>query len=275
MSRYAFEVALHFVAIGFYTAAAALWTYSVLFVRPERNRLAAFLALAGLVPHGAAIASRWIASGHGPYMARHEVLTGNSWALMLALPLLLLAKPAWRFLALLAVPIAILMMGVGLFANPELRELPPTLRSVWLVFHITFAKLAAIAFLLSVSSAVVVVLRGRTQPAVWLSRFPELPVLDALIVRFVGFGFIFWSLAVAAGSIWARASWGRYWGWDAVETWSLVSWLMYGALLHAKVFFRLTGRALAWSAIGVFALFVLTLLVFPFLLPTMHTAYFQ
>jgi ABC-type transport system involved in cytochrome c biogenesis permease subunit len=275
MSRYSLEVLLHFVAIGLYASAAAIWTYSVLWARPERNRLAAVLGLAGLVPHGVAIASRWIASGHGPYMARHEVLTGNSWALMLALPLLLLAKPAWRFLAIVAVPVAILMMGIGLFANPELRQLPPTLKSIWLVFHILFAKLAAISFLLSVASASTVLFRDRPRPPAWIARFPEGPVLDALIARFTGFGFIFWSLAVAAGAIWARDAWGRYWGWDAVETWSLVSWLMYGALLHARLFFRLAGKTLAWSTIGVFVLFVLTLLIFPFLIPTMHTAYFQ
>jgi len=100
-------------------------------------------------------------------------------------------------------------------------------------------------------------------------------VLDAYTVRFVGFGFLFWTIAIAAGAIWANQSWGRYWGWDAIETWSLVSWLAYGTLLHARLFFRLRPVPTAWSSVAAFAVFVLALLVLPFLVPSLHAAYFQ
>ena len=33
---------------------------------------------------------------------------------------------------------------------------------------------------------------------------------------------------IGAGAIWAKDLWGSYWSWDPVETWSLVSWLIYG-----------------------------------------------
>jgi ABC-type transport system involved in cytochrome c biogenesis permease subunit len=161
---------------------------------------------------------------------------------------------------------------VGLFSNAEVRQIPPTLRSVWLVFHITFAKLSAAAFVLSLAAAILQLARARGMRWRWLGRAPGADVLDACTVRFVGFGFLFWTVTIAAGAIWANQSWGRYWGWDLIETWSLISWLTYGIFLHARIFFRLRHVATAWSSVGAFAIFVLTLLILPFLMPSMHSA---
>ena len=77
------------------------------------------------------------------------------------------------------------------------------------------------------------------------------------------------------GSIWANQSWGRYWGWDPIESWSLVTWLAYAILLHARLFFKLNARKTAWAVIACFILSVLTVLIFPFIFPSMHSAYFQ
>ena len=60
-----------------------------------------------------------------------------------ALLLFLWFRPKWGAVALVVMPAAILMVAIGLFSNPEIQELPPTLRSIWLIFHITFAKLSA------------------------------------------------------------------------------------------------------------------------------------
>jgi ABC-type transport system involved in cytochrome c biogenesis permease subunit len=39
---------------------------------------------------------------------------------------------------------------------------------------------------------------------------------------------------VMAGAIWADQAWGRYWGWDPVETWAFITWVIYAAYLHAR-----------------------------------------
>ena len=51
---------------------------------------------------------------------------------------------------------------------------------------------------------------------------------------------------IAAGSIWAKNLWGSYWTWDPVETWSLLSWLVYGVALHLRFTMGWGGRRLAW-----------------------------
>jgi cytochrome c-type biogenesis protein CcsB len=275
MSEFALEVTLHWVAVGFYMVALTLFANAVLFGHPERNRWAIAATAAGLVPHAAAIVLRWAAVGHGPYMLKYEVLSSNSWIAIVAMLLFLWRRPTWSVMALVVMPLAILGLAIGLFSNAEMKSIPPSLRSMWLVFHIVFAKLSAAAFLLSLAAAVIQILRHRGVEGRWLDRAPSSEVLDAYTVRFVGFGFLFWTVTIAAGAIWANQSWGRYWGWDAIETWSLISWLAYGIFLHARMFFRLGPVGTAWASVSAFVVFILALLILPFVMPSLHSAYFQ
>jgi cytochrome c-type biogenesis protein CcsB len=275
VTRFAVEVTLLWVAVGLYGLSTALFSNAVIFGHPQRIRWGRWLALAGLVPHGAALVIRWVAVGHGPYILKYEVLASNAWIAVAALVLFLWRRPTWGTLALVVLPLSILAMGFGLFSNAEVREIPPSLRSIWLIFHITFAKLSAASFLLSLAAAVVILLRSRKTAWKWMERVPDSTILDAYEVRFIGFGFLFWTITIAAGSIWAHQSWGRYWGWDAIETWSLVSWLAYGSVLHARLFFRLKPTTTAWFSVGAFTVFILALLILPFIMPSLHAAYFQ
>ena len=275
MSRAAWEAALHWAAVACYIASFVLYANAVLFGQSKRLRWGTWVAALGLLPHAVALLIRWIASGHGPYMAKYEVLSSNAWIAILFTVLFVARKPAWASLSLVSVPASILAIAIGFFANPEIRELPPTLRSVWLVYHIAFAKLAAAAFLLSLACGVLVLLKRRPAPPPWTSRVPEIDALDAYTVRFVGFGFIFWTVTIVAGAIWANQSWGSYWSWDAIQTWSLVSWVVYGVFLHTRLFFKLGPRATALWSVACFFLFIAALLVIPFILPSLHSSYFQ
>lgn len=275
MTRTIAETALHWAGVACYAASAAAFAHAVIFAHPERVRWGRWAALAGLVPHGAAIVLRWVAVGHGPYMLKYEVLSSNAWMAVALLLVFLWRRPTWGALGMIVMPVALLAVALGLASSPQLRELPPTLRSIWLVFHVVFAKLAAGAFLLSVAASALLLAEWRPRPGSWLDRLPPREQLDAYAVRFVGFGFVFWTVTVAAGSIWAHQSWGRYWGWDPIETWSLVTWLTYGTFLHARRFFRLGPVATAWCAIGSFGIFLLSAIVLPYLIPSLHSAYFQ
>lgn len=275
MTLFTVETILHWAGVGFYILAVIAFANSILFAHPDRTRRAAWITLIGLLPHSAALVVRYIAVGHGPYMLKYEVLSSNAWIAIVMLLVFIWRRPAWAAAALVVLPAAILMVGLGLFTNPEARQLPPTLRSMWLVFHVLFNKLAVGAFLLSTATAICLLrkLAGASTP--WLDRLPTPDALEAYTIRCIGFGFIFWTTTIGAGAIWAHQSWGRYWGWDPIETWSLVTWLAYAILLHARVFFRLPARAIAWTTIACFALSVLTILIFPFVFPSMHSAYFQ
>ena len=275
MTPFAWETTMHWTAVGIYIAGLVLFAWALIFAKPAQVRNAIRVTAAGLLPHTTALVMRYIRVGHGPYMLKYEVLSSNAWIAIVMLLLLLGWRPTWAPIALLALPAAILIIGFGLFTNPEARSLPPTLRSMWLVFHVLFNKLAVGAFILSMASGVVLLRKLRGATGRWLDRLPAAEVIEAFTVRITGFGFVFWTTTIGAGAIWANQSWGRYWGWDPIETWALVTWLAYAILLHARLFFKLQARATAWGAIACFILSVLTVLIFPFVFPSMHSAYFQ
>jgi cytochrome c-type biogenesis protein CcsB len=273
--RYTVEITLHWLGVACYIVGAVGLTARVVFGMERARRVGLVAAAAGLLPHGAAILLRWVAVGHGPYLLRYEVLSSNAWVAVAALVLVLARRPAWTAVAVVAMPLAILAMAFGMFSNPETRELPPTLRSTWLTFHIIFAKVSAAAFLVSLGSAVLVLLNQRPVPPAWLRRAPPVATLDALVLRSAGFGFIFWSVTIAAGAIWANQSWGRYWGWDPIETWALVSWVTWGSFLHLRLFFKLRPVPTAWLSVAAFVIFILALLILPFFINSLHSAYYS
>ena len=68
-----------------------------------------------------------------------------------------------------------------------------------------------------------------------LERFPEAALLDELTHQMVMFGFLFLSIGIITGAVWANSAWGRYWGWDPKEVWSLVACLGYLTVLHVRI----------------------------------------
>ena len=68
---------------------------------------------------------------------------------------------------------------------------------------------------------------------------------------YIHVGSILLVAGILTGSMWAASSWGRYWGWDPKEVWSLVAFLAYMAILHARAE-RLIGTfgVAAWSIVA-------------------------
>ena len=78
-----------------------------------------------------------------------------------------------------------------------------------------------------------------------LNLLPEVEVLDELTHQLIMFGFLFLSAGIITGAVWANSAWGRYWGWDPKETWSLITWFVYATLLHARLMRGWRGKRIA------------------------------
>ena len=134
-------------------------------------------------------------------------------------------------------------MGGGAMSDTSARPMVASLQSFWLYIHIFFAWLAYGAYTVSCGAAVVYLTKsGKNKSA----DGEVLGRLDELMFRSVVFGFITDAIMIAAGAIWAKSLWGAYWSWDPVETWSLLSWLIYGVALHLRITMGWRGRRLAW-----------------------------
>jgi cytochrome c-type biogenesis protein CcsB len=91
-----------------------------------------------------------------------------------------------------------------------------------------------------------------------LDRFPETRVLDELVYQLILLGFLFLSIGIITGAVWANSAWGRYWGWDPKETWSLITWFVYATLLHARMTRGWHGRRIAYLSMVGFAAVIFT-----------------
>lgn len=91
-----------------------------------------------------------------------------------------------------------------------------------------------------------------------LEKFPEPRVLDELGYQMVLFGFLFLSVGIITGAVWANSAWGRYWGWDPKETWSLITWFIYATVLHARMMRGWRGQRIAYLSMVGFAAVLFT-----------------
>jgi len=92
----------------------------------------------------------------------------------------------------------------------------------------------------------------------WLDLLPKKQALDELTQQMVMFGFIFLTAGIITGAVWANSAWGRYWGWDPKETWSLITWFVYAVLLHARLMRGWYGKRIAYLSIIGFAAVMFT-----------------
>jgi len=136
------------------------------------------------------------------------------------------------------------------------RHLMPALQSYWLQVHVASAMVAYSAFALSFGLAVMILLSQRLPGLA--ARLPQARSLNAWTSKAVALGFVFETIMLLTGSVWAQYAWGRYWGWDPKETWALITWLVYAFYLHARTVRGWKGQRLAWTAVVGFAVVVFT-----------------
>jgi cytochrome c-type biogenesis protein CcsB len=275
------ETVAIWVAITLYAAGAVLFVTGLIFGRSSWTRAALWVSLCGLAPHAVAIGVRWARVGHGPYLGFYEVVSALAFTSVALLGLLAFRDRRLEALGAVIMPLSFLMMGAAVLVPRSDQSMSPTLASWWLVIHIAFAMLAYAAFLASFALASVYLLRerrgrsGGSRLDDVLGRFPSQEDVDDLQFRFAAVGFVLQGIMIVAGAIWANEAWGRYWGWDAIETWSLVSWLVYAAYLHARLALGWRGRRSAWFAVLALPVVVFALVGVPLVYKSIHGAYLE
>lgn len=274
MRSFELVTGLHWLAVLFYVAATFLAVYGAFFDRERPRRWAARVALPGVVIHAAAIAIWWALSGHGPYVGRFEVTSAYAWGLVAGFLLFSRVYPRVQAANIVVFPATFALVALALFLHPEIKQLPPTFRGIWLVLHILFYKVAFSSIVIALAFSIFYLLKARGRLAGFKS-LPDLPGIDLYAYRFAGFGFIFWAIGMLAGSIWAYQSWNIFWNWDPVQTWSLIAWALFGVYLHLRRFFGWKGERAAWLYTICFAAIVFSIFFTPLIESSIHAEYFK
>ena len=179
----------------------------------------------------ASLVFRAIAAGHGPFSNMYEFSLAFGWG-ALALFLYFQFQYRLRTLALLVLPIALGLLAYATTVPSEITPLVPALQNdLLLTVHVAVAIIAYGAFAIAFGAAVLFLIQRRDTVR-WL---PKKVLLDEIGYKAVMVGFPMMALVIILGALWADIAWGTYWSWDPKETASLVTWLLYGAYLHARV----------------------------------------
>nr|YP_010143472.1 cytochrome c heme attachment protein [Peganum harmala]QQL04679.1 cytochrome c heme attachment protein [Peganum harmala] len=65
-------------------------------------------------------------------------------------------------------------------------------------------------------------------------RYQLIQQLDHWSYRIISLGFIFLTIGILSGAVWANEAWGSYWNWDPKETWAFITWTIFGIYLHTR-----------------------------------------
>jgi cytochrome c-type biogenesis protein CcsB len=242
-----------------YFASFMLYLLMMVMGKEFFGRLATFVTLAGLLGQSLAVALRWIESyelgiGHAPLSNLYESLIFFAWTIVF-LYLLIEWRTKNRSLGAFATPLAFLAMAYASYSptiSSRIQPLVPALKSNWLIAHVLTCFFGYAAFGLAFGLSLMYLLKKQENPKtsnMFIRIIPESSILDDMSYQMVVIGFLLLTLGIITGSVWAHSAWGSYWSWDPKETWSLITWLIYAALLHSRMVRGWRGNKLALLSI--------------------------
>jgi len=244
-------------------------------------RVAVTISAVGLLAHLIAVVTRGFAVHRAPWGNMYEFVTALTCVAAIFFVYVMVRYRAWA-LGVFVMGSVVLALGLAetVIYTPA-GPLVPALQSYWLSIHVTAMTLATgIFFVAAVLGILYLVAEryrariaaGKAQPGNGLlERIPQSTQLDKLTYRTVMFGFPVWTFGVIAGAIWADQAWGRYWGWDPVETWAFITWVLYAAYLHARATAGWRGRRAHYIQLIGFASLTINMLVVQIFITGMHS----
>ncbi|RLD21565.1 MAG: cytochrome C biogenesis protein, partial [Bacteroidetes bacterium] len=201
--------------------------------------------------HTEGLGFRWYISGHAPWSNGYESMIYIAWTTILA-GLIFARKSIGGLTATTILSSTILMVAGLSWLDPEITPLVPVLKSYWLTIHVSleagsygFLALGSIIGVLNLISMIFATEKSKVRvkrTIKEMTSISEMTLIGGLVMVSVG---------TYLGGVWANESWGRYWGWDAKETWALVTILVYAFILHMRFIPGLRG-AYAFNVASLF-----------------------
>ncbi|MFJ4909593.1 c-type cytochrome biogenesis protein CcsB [Streptomyces sp. NPDC093249] len=233
------------------------------------GRIAVSLTVLAFLVEASGVIARAFSVQRAPWGNMYEFSTTFSTVAVGAYLGFLFAKKNVRWIGLPLVTTVLLDLGVATtWLKTPSDQLVPALDSYWLWIHVSTAIFCGAVFYLGAVATVLYLFRDSYEnklatggnPGSFarsvLERLPSAASLDKFSYRINAAVFPLWTFTIIAGAIWAGDAWGRYWGWDAKEVWSFITWVGYAAYLHARATAGWKGRKAAYIALVAFACFL-------------------
>jgi len=252
--------------LGALVASIAAWIRKIKVL----DHVAFGLLVAGFGMMSWGIGLRWQAGERIPAANMYESMLFLAWGVGLFAVVAYLALKNRIVVLNAAVMAALTLMLMDLLPIDRfIHPIAPVLAGTpWLAIHVPIIMIgyAVLALGLVVAHMQIGFTIFAPQRSEMLERMYD------LLYWYMFAGSIFLIAGILTGSMWAASSWGRYWGWDPKEVWSLVAFLAYMAILHAKLD-RMIGKfGVAVVSIAAFQTIIMTYLGVNFVLSTgMHS----
>jgi cytochrome c-type biogenesis protein CcsB len=268
------DISLFKATVFFYLLGTFGYLAYLIIPRKAVSQISFILLLSGFFSHTVSFIGRCLIAGYTPITNLYESLSFFSWTIV-GFYFLLHLRYQLPTLGSFVSPFALLLVLSASVLPKEILPLPPVLRSFWLPIHVLFSFLGDGAFALAFSAGIMYLTQEyqikRKKGGILYRLLPSLEVLDNLNYRCLTLGFPLLTVGIITGSIWAEYAWGSYWSWDPKETWSLITWLLYAALLHQRLVVGWRGKKAAIMAIVGFLSVIFTFLGVNLILPGLHS----
>ena len=224
-------------------------------------RCSYWLLVAGFAFHTIFLGLRYYSLGTAPILDLKSALSFFSWSIIFVY-LAFQIKFRLMVLGSFVAPFAAFLMMVS-SAMPW-AEVPvkPIFKSLWLTVHVGTIFIGDALFALTFLAAIMYLIQERQikrkRLGSFYERLPSLATLDDINYYALICGFLFLTVGMVIGSMYAQYALGAYWRWDPKETWSLITWLFYAALLHQRITVGWRGRRAAIMSIICFCVLIFT-----------------
>jgi cytochrome c-type biogenesis protein CcsB len=250
----------------------------------SRNRmlgaLSTSLVMIGLFIHSGGLLFRWVEThqtgyGYVPLSNMYESLIFFSWTIVLVY-LILEFRYRQKIIGVFVTPFAFLAIALTSIIpgiDSKITPLVPALQSNWLAIHVITCFLGYASFAVSFGISILYLVQdGKKAQTGGLSKWmPSAPILDEINYKSIVIGFPMLTLGIITGAAWANYAWGTYWSWDPKETWSLITWFIYAAFLHARFTRDWRGRKTAYLSISGFTAVLFTYFGVNYIISGLHS----
>lgn len=247
------------IGFGLYFLSAVLYAANVFFAKKALLAFARLSTFCGIFSLSFYLGMRWQIAGRPPFANMFESLVVLAWAIAITSLFIDIKYKAGSIAAGTAF-ISLLAIGYASFLDKEIIPLMPALKSNWLTIHVLTCFIGYAALTAAFISSVILLCKKR-----------EDKNLDIISYKMIAFGFLFLTLGIITGSVWANSAWGTYWSWDPKETWSLITWFVYAIYLHIRFRKGWKGKMAAWISVIGFLAMVFTYFGVNYLLKGLHS----
>lgn len=250
------------IALVLYLGAAVGYLTFLVLSKESKAPVAFWAAVAGFVVHTLSLLHRAVFSGFFPLATAFDSVSFFVW-LVVGLFLLVRYRDPSPIFGAIVTPVATVLMLFATTLSHQIQDpIIPVLKSWWLPIHVALALLGNGVFTFMAIGGLMYIIQERLIKAKRIGRLhkllPSLETLDTINRHGLPLGFFLLTVGIISGALWAGSVWGFYWSWDPKETWSLITWFAYAAMVHQRVVLGWRGKKAAYLAIAGFCLVMFT-----------------